>query len=93
MTPGLPVEGLVRQPAPGANELIRGYPTAGVRSTAYSEAVVTPVRPQRLDVRGLHAHARACSALDAARHRPGIHVDQEARERVRDGAVPTGYPG
>ena len=46
MTPGLPVEGLVRQPAPGANELIRGYPTAGVRSTAYSEAVVTPVRPQ-----------------------------------------------
>ena len=60
MTPGLPVESLVRQPASGANELIRGYPVAGVRSTAYSEAVVTPVRPQRLDVRGLQLHARAC---------------------------------
>jgi hypothetical protein len=81
------------QPGPGAPELIRGYPAAGVRSTADSEAVVTPVRPQRLDMRGLHLHARALSALDAARHGPGVHVDQEARERVRDGAVPTGYPG
>ena len=50
--------------------MIRGFPAAGVRSTADYEAVVTLVRPQLLDMPGLHLHARACSALDAARHRP-----------------------
>jgi hypothetical protein len=81
------------QPGPGAPELIRGDPAAGVRSTADYEAVVAPVRPQRLDMRGLHLpRARMLSARrrTPAPRRPR---DQEARERVRDGAVPTGYPG
>ena len=80
------------QPGPGAPELIRGTrrPVSARRPT--TKRWSPPSARNVSTCVGCTSHARACSALDAARHRPDVHVDQEAKDCVRDGALPTRYP-
>ena len=41
---------------------------------------------------GLDIYGRLFEEFDPARRRPAVDVIREAREAVRDGVVPTGYP-
>ena len=41
----------------------------------------------------LDIYGRLFEEFDPARRRPAVEVIEEARRAVRDGALPTGYPG
>jgi hypothetical protein len=90
MNPGYQVEGLV--PPAGDRESLNvdpGLPGGGVRSSVDYKAAVTPSARNVVDMPA--PYARMLSAR--CRTPPNPASIREARERVRDRVVPTGYPG